>query len=820
MPAFDRLPAGPTIAGWTMFARLGRWCATHRWTVVLGWLGTLIVVGSIAGGIGSNIRSEYDLPDMESRRGFDLLEDHFGGLGAGLRGAVVIQADRPVTDPEVAEPFRAFLEEVEDLDGVTVSSQFGPMPDRYISSQGDLAGRVAYADIEMEGEPEEEAIEAFGAKVKSMAPEIDGVDIEYGGVLFSYFEQPDSEMLGLAFAIFILILAFGSVLAMGLPVIVALGGIGVGSAIIYLLSNVMIIPEATSTLGIMLGLGVGIDYALFIVTRYREQLRAGHDVPEAVGIAIDTSGRAVLFAGLTVVISLLGMLIMRLGFITGLALGSVITVSVTMAASLTLLPALLGLAGNRIEVTRWRGLIIAGAVAVALIGTALSFPAVSLVAGIVAVFVIVVSLFAGLFKFSTPLHREVPTPREKPLRETLAYRWSRLVQAKPWTVALLCTAVLLGLSVPVLGMHLGFADDGNLPEESSSRRAYDLLADAFGPGSNGPLMLAAELPEGTDLAALATISDAIAATPGVASATPAVPNNVELVNPDPPDSPTAVLWEVTPETSPQDQATTELVHRLRNEVLPEATAGMGLDVLITGYVAVTVDISDYLAARLPWFFVAVLGMSFLLLMVVFRSLLVPVKAVIMNLLSIGAAYGLTVVVFQWGWGSKIPFFGIQAGPIEPFMPMMLFAIVFGLSMDYEVFLLSRIREEWVRTGDARESVADGLAATAKVISAAAAIMVFVFGSFILEVDRSVKLFGFGLAIAVLIDATIVRLLLVPATMELLGARNWWIPGWLDRILPRVNVEGSTEEVDEILDAELDPHRGEGQGDEREPELVQ
>ncbi|MHB1138454.1 MAG: MMPL family transporter, partial [Microthrixaceae bacterium] len=340
------------------------------------------------------------------------------------------------------------------------------------------------------------------------------------------------------------------------------------------------------------------------------------------------------------------------------------------------------------------------------------------------------------------------------------------------------------LAIPVFGIRLGFSDAGNLAEDNTGRKAYDMISDGFGPGSNGRLLLVAEVPEGAaaSSAPFLAVSDAVATLPGVASVSPPVPSDMA----DPTAS-AAVIWTVVPTTSPQDQATTDLVLELRDDVLPEATAASGLNVLVTGQVGIMVDFSDYLAGRLPYFFAAVLGLSFLLLMAVFRSLLVPLKAVVMNLLSIGAAYGVIVAIFQWGWMKDI--FGIEPAPIEPFMPMMLFAIVFGLSMDYEVFLLSRVREEWQRTGDSRESVADGLAATARVITAAAAIMIFVFGSFLLEGERIIKLMGFGLAFAVLLDATVVRMLLVPATMELLGDKNWWIPKWLDRILPSINVEG-------------------------------
>jgi RND superfamily putative drug exporter len=476
---------------------------------------------------------------------------------------------------------------------------------------------------------------------------------------------------------------------------------------------------------------------------------------------------------------------MGISFVTGLAVGAAVVVAMTMAASLTLLPAILGFAGERVEVTRWRGLTAAGLVAVALVGLGLELS--PLLVGLpLAVVVLVASLAFA------PLRRTVPQRNRRSLRETASYRWSRAIQAHPWRAVLVGAAALLVLALPVLGLRLGFSDEGNYPGDTETRQAYDLLAEGFGPGFNGPLVLVSELPDGTPPEALQRVTDAVGAAEGVATATPAFPNDLE--------DPSAVLWRVIPTTAPQDEATTGLVERLREDVLPQATQGTDLDVSVAGMVAIQVDFSDYLAARLPIFFGAVLALSFLLLMVVFRSLLVPLKAVVMNLLSIGAAYGVVVALFQWGWAG--PLLNVEGAPIEPFLPMMLFAIVFGLSMDYEVFLLSRIREEWTRTGDSRTSVADGLAVTAKVITAAALIMVFVFGSFLLENDRVIKLFGTGLATAVLLDATIVRMLLVPATMELLGDRNWWLPRWLDRLLPNIDVEGHADpsrELDELLD---------------------
>jgi len=469
------------------------------------------------------------------------------------------------------------------------------------------------------------------------------------------------------------------------------------------------------------------------------------------------------------------MLVMGLPFITGMAIAAAVVVAVTMVASVTLLPALLGLFNHRVETTRWRGLIAAGFVAVALIGVGLGVA--PLLVGAPIALVIILAGFLP-FRPGPALRKEFVRREAKPLRETLAYRWSRGIQHRPWTAALAGAVILVILALPLFGLRMGFPDEGNYAEDTDTRQAYDLLADGFGPGFNGPFLLAAEVPAGTTPEDLQGITTALDNATGVEFASPAQISE---------ESGEAVRWFVTPETAPQDQETTDLVHSLRDDVLPVATEGTGVEVSVAGTVPVNVDFSTYLSERMPYFLGAVLLLSFILLMVVFRSLLVPLKAVIMNLLSIGAAYGVIVAAFQWGWAG--PILNIDGAPIEPFIPMMLFAIVFGLSMDYEVFLLSRVKEEWDRTGDSHVSVADGLAATARVITAAAAIMVFVFGSFLLEDLRLIKLFGSGLAVAVLLDATVVRMLLVPATMELLGDRNWWLPRWLDRILPKIDVEG-------------------------------
>src|SRR5690606_9842157 len=457
------------------------------------------------------------------------------------------------------------------------------------------------------------------------------------------------------------------------------------------------------------------DYALLIVTRYREQRHAGHTVREATAIAVDTAGRSVLFAGTTVVISLLGMLLIGVTFVSGLALGAAMVVAITVAASLTLLPALIGFAGDNVERTRWRGLVAAGCTAIGLAGVGLKIGGLA-VAGFVLAGVV---LLAG--SVLRPLANDVPRRPPQPPAETAAWRWSRVTPQPPETGAPDGAGAPVLPVRPVFSLRLGTSDQSNYPDDTSTKQAYDMLVAGFGVGFNGPLTLAAELPAGTDVDDLEAVTAAVAGDPGVAFASPPVLNDEA--------DPTAALWQVVPTTGPQDAATNELVERLRDDVLPPVEGEAGIDVSITGMVATNIDFSDYLESRMVWFFTAVLALSFVLLMVVFRSVLVPLKAVVMNLLSIGAAYGIAVALFQWGWLSDIP--GVQPAPIEPWAPMMLFAIVFGLSMDYEVFLLSRVREEWTRNGDSRTSVADGLAATAKVITAAAAIMVFVFGSFIL-----------------------------------------------------------------------------------------
>ena len=764
-----------------MYSSLGRWCYRHPWRVLIAWLLVIVIAGGAAGSLGAAYGGTPAAPDAESSLGADILDEHFGRIGAVISGRIVFRAEQGVDDPAVRAAMTELFERVEALEGVTVGSPYAPNGGHRIAAQGPEAGRIAYADIDTGADTSAFEAEDIGHEIghlidllglRSMA----GVQVEVGGAWLSDREPPESEAIGLAFAVFVLIMAVGSVVAMGMTVGAALIGVGVGAAGVVMLSNVATVPEFAPTIGIMIGIGVGIDYALFIITRYREWVDHGLNAEEATAAALDSAGRAVVFAGATVVVSLLGLLLIGLPFVAGLGLAAAITVAVVMAGSVTLLPAAIGLLGDRIRTTRVRGVAAAALIAIALLGFGTGFRL--LLAGIPAA---VIVLVAGAFRIpANPLRRAVRHKEAKPLRETGWYRLSRMVQSRPWQFAIGGTAVLLVLAAPVLGLRLGFSDEGNFAEETTTRKAYDLISEGFGPGANGPLIVVIDVeasPDPGEIEALNGLSTALNRTEGVAFASPPIANlTVD-----------AFLIRVQPATGPQDAATEDLVHRIRDEVVPQTLGGTGLDALVAGQVAFNIDISDYLAGRIPIFFAAVLGASFLLLTAVFRSLVVPLKAVVMNMLSIGAAYGVVVAVFQWGWLGDLT--GVEPAPIEPFIPMMLFAILFGLSMDYEVFLLSRMKEEYERTGDAVNSVADGLAATARVITAAAAIMVVVFGSFVLEDSRPVKLFGLGLATAIAIDATLVRMLIVPSTMELLGARNWWLPRWLDRLIPNLRVEG-------------------------------
>jgi RND superfamily putative drug exporter len=704
-------------------ARIAGWCHDHRWRVLIIWLIALVGFNFGAQAAGSAFTDNLTGGPQPVQQ---ILNQAFPAQ-AGSPAQVVITTTGPITAASVEARTAQLVAALTPLAHVSqVVSPFSPAGAHQISRDG----HIAYVQIDFDqqaGNLPSAAIkkvisvaEAFGAP---------GYHVALGGQAISLVAAAapgPAEGIGILAAIIIMLLAFGSVVAMGLPIITAVFGIAVAFAVLDLLSHLITTPTFAPEMMAMIGLGVGIDYALFIVTRYRQGLAEGRDPREAAAVSLATSGRSVVFAGSTVILSLVGLFILQLPFMRGLAVGAIAAVVLVMLAAITLLPAMLGFSGLAIDRLHVPGLLQSAA---------------------------------------EPSHRG------------FWYRWSRTVQRHPVVAGAAALTCLVVLAIPFFSMRLAFTDAGNDPATSTTRQAFDALATGFGPGFNGPLIIAATVPAGGQ-AAVATIQGRIAATPGVALAAPAQFSG----------SGRDAVIIAFPTTAPQAAATEALVQTLRQRVIPVATAGTGVVAQVGGETAGSVDASTYLSARLVWVIGVVLLLAFLLLMAVFRSLAIPIKAVVVNMLSVGAAYGVIVAVFQWGWlGGLI---GIGAtGPIDPWIPLMMFTILFGLSMDYEVFLLSRMREEWRRTKDNSTAVADGLAKTARVITAAAAIMICVFGSFVIGDPLHVlKVFGLGLAAAILIDATLVRMVLVPSIMELLGTANWWMPSWLDRIVPRLGVE--------------------------------
>jgi RND superfamily putative drug exporter len=720
-----------------MLVNLADWCFRRRRVVVIAWLGALVASFLLAGAVGGDFRQDYLQPGSESKAAADTLEKSFPQR-SGDTVQIVLHTDDGVTAPEVRARAEAIFAAVADSDHVVgVASPFSPDGAAQVSDDG----TTAYADVALDMTVNEYTPAQAAALVEPiLAAGGGGLQVEVGGPVaaLSQTAPVGSEVIGLVAAAIILLFTFGSVVAMGLPLVTALFGLGIAMALGEVLRRVVDVPDWAPATAAMVGVGVGIDYALLIVTRYRSSLASGQDPRRATSTAIGTAGRAVLFAGLTVVVSMLGILLMGQQAMNGFAFTVVIAVLVTVAASLTLLPAILGFTGHGIE--------------------RLHVPFVS-----------------------RPVNSD---------RDSRWFRWSRFIQRRPWVAAIGGLAVLLALAAPFLGIRFGFPDAKNDAATTTTRQAYELLADAFGPGFSAPMVLTIQ--GGTDDLADAadTLGGSIAALDGVAHVAPASVNEA---------GDTAVLTVVAT-TSPQDSATDDLVDFLREDAIPAATAGTGLSVDVGGLVPANLDSTRWTGDRLPIFFGGVLLMSFLLLMMVFRSVLVPLKAVVMNLLATAAAFGVLALATNCGpLGDLI---GIpEATPVPIQLPIGIFAILFGLSMDYEVFLLSRIKEEYDRSGDNALAVADGLAKSARVITAGAAVMVTVFLSFVLGESVLTKMFGLGLGAAILIDATVIRMVLVPATMELLGDRNWWLPVWLDRMLPRIRVDGDSVPDDEAATPE-------------------
>jgi RND superfamily putative drug exporter len=703
-------------------ANLARSSARHPWRMILIWVVALVIVSSIAGRLGGEFVDDFRLPDSDAQKAADQLEESFPAQAGGSATLVFSVEDGSLRNQANTDAIDASLAEVARLDHVVSVSD--PLAAGTIAS----SERIGFAEVRYDrdvidlGKDDFEALEGTVAALGDR-----GVQAEVGGPLAAWERatETSSEQIGLLIAVVVLLFAFGSVTAMLLPIGMALFALAVGETIIAILAASTNVPTSASALAAMIGLGVGIDYTLFIVTRFREARAAGSGVVDAAAEASATAGSAVLFAGTSVVIAISGLLISGIWAVGLLGLAAAIVVAVSVVSALTLLPALLGLLGGRVDRLR-----------VPFIG------------------------------------------RRRRASGGLSARWAEHVTRRPVAAALAGTLALLALAAPVVDMRLGQNDQGSQPTETSQRRAYDLLAEGFGPGFNGPLVMVASVPDGVGRQDLEELRGEVAATPGIAAVSEPTFNPAGDV----------AVFNAMPTTAPQAAETADTVRELRDVVVPSATDGTDVHVLVGGNTAGFVDLDDQMSARLPILIGAVVALAFVLLMLAFRSILVPLKAALMNLLSVGAAYGVIVAVFQWGWGKDLV--GLtETVPIVSWVPMLLFAILFGLSMDYEVFLLSRIREDYARTGDPRGSVARGLASTARVITAAALIMIAVFIAFVANPEPVTKMVGLGLAVAVLVDATIVRMLLVPSLMVLMGRANWWLPRWLDRILPRIQVEG-------------------------------
>jgi RND superfamily putative drug exporter len=746
--------------------KLARWSTTHRLYVALGWVVLLIAINVLAQSAGTEYSNNFTLPNSDAQRASDLLQHSFP-TQAGDRDTIVFKVGSgSVRDPAVRERMESTFAKVAALPHVTsvISPYVGAAAGKAVSA----SAKIAFATVVFDEKANLLPTSAPERVVKVARAAIEpGLDVELGGQAIEATKKPGfgvSTAVGLLAAIVILLLTFGSMISMGLPIVTALAGLGTGLGVIALFTHVVDTPNFSSELAAMIGLGVGIDYALFILTRFREAYATPgptfHDSRESVVQAIDTAGRAVLFAGSTVVIALLGMMLLGVDFLYGVAISASIGVLLVMLASLTLLPALLSLAGGRVAAGGRRARRRARAAERAGAGAA---PALDGAPG--------PSTAGGAW-----------------------IRWSAFVQRRPWAIASVAALAMLVIAAPATALRLGSSDASNDPANQTTHRAYELLAEGFGQGFNGPLLVVAKVPnpqrEAAENGVLQTevvrnekspverLRAAIAATPGVVSVAPAKLNPARNV----------ATITVYPRSSPQAYATSQLVTHLREHVIPPVEASTGMTVYVGGVTAGAVDFATVLGHKLPLFIGVVVLLSALLLMIVFRSLVIPLQAAVMNLLSIGASLGVIVAIFQWGWLGSL--MGTQQGPIESFIPVMLFAIVFGLSMDYEVFLVSRMHERWTLTRDNPRAVAEGLALTGRVVTAAAAIMVCVFLSFVLGEERVIKEFGLSLASAVFLDALVVRCMLLPATLNIIGRITWSIPAWLDRLLPRVSVEGT------------------------------
>jgi RND superfamily putative drug exporter len=714
--------------------RLASWCVRHRVIVVLLWLAALIGMSVISQAVGTAYSNSFNLPNTESTKALALLQASAPAV-AGDREQIVFHTTNgaPVTDPAVEATVNTMLAKVAKVPHVTaVASPYGPAGATQISKDG----RTAFATVTFDKQAQYLST-SLAKHFVATAQTANSPNLQVA-VAGQVAENADKQsfggtLLGVILAAIVLYLVFRSGYATVLPLVSALASLGTAIGLIGLLSHLLKMPQFSVELVLLIGLGVGVDYALFIVTRHRQGLVAGEDVPASIGNAVNTSGRAVLFAGIIVCIALLGMFALGVSFLYGLAIAAALGVAFTMIAALTLLPALLGFIGPRVmSRSQKRGLAETG-------------PRV---------------IGAGTKGFWP--------------------KWADFIKRRPVLPAVVALLIVVLVALPFFSLRLGSSDQGNDPVGTTTRTAYDLLAKGFGPGFNGPLLLVTQNAGPADTAALDHLAAEVKSQSDVATVVPPVSLPTK-------DGTTVSLITVYPDSAPQDAATTDLIDHLRQTTIPAAVGDRGVEVYVGGNTAIFVDFARVLTSKLPLFIGLVVLLSFLLLSMVFRSIVIPLTAAAMNILSIGAAFGILVAVFQWGWVASLLQVG-KTGPVEAFLPVMLFAILFGLSMDYEVFLISRIQEEWLKSGDNRVAVRNGLAATGKTITAAALIMILVFGSFILGGQRVIKEFGLGLAGGIFVDAFLIRMAVVPALMFLFGKANWWFPGWLDRILPHLSVD--------------------------------